>query len=375
MSSTSDVIVIGGGAIGAACARELALAGRRVLVIEPADERGEAWRAAAGMLAPQIEAAPDDPVFELALAGREEYFRLVPILLDATGIDVALWRGGIVSLARTHALAAELRERAEWQRQAGLAAEWLEADEVRYRWPWLAPVMGALWAEHEGALDPMRLVAALLADARRAGARVVQDEAVEIQHSRNQVTAVVTRNGRYAADGVVVTAGAWSGGLAGIPRRMPVVPVRGQMAALAWPDGVERAIVYHGSGYVMARGSEAVAGSTMERVGFDNAVTAEGIARVVDGARSLSPRFASAPVLRTWSGLRPVAVDGIPIIGAEPLMHGLWYATGHGRNGILLAAVTGRIVGQLLAGFGLDAAPLPLERFSVERFAGQHVND
>ena len=118
MAESYDVIVVGGGPVGAAAARELSLAGRRILVLEPGGDTGQGWRAAAGMLAPQIEAQPDDPMLELGLAGRELYSTLAPALREATGIDIGLWREGIAHVAATETESAELRARCAWQRQS-----------------------------------------------------------------------------------------------------------------------------------------------------------------------------------------------------------------------------------------------------------------
>ena len=157
-------VIVGAGAVGAACARELAVAGRRVLVVYRGTPDGEAWRAAAGMLAPQIEAVPEDPLFDLGLAGRERYTMLAPALLSSTGIDIGLWQEGIASL----------------QRQQGHHCNWLDADEVKAQWPWVGASHGALWAPREGAVDPVRLVEALLADARAHGAVMVQDQVTHL---------------------------------------------------------------------------------------------------------------------------------------------------------------------------------------------------
>ena len=345
-----DVIVIGGGAAGAASARELAGAGRRVLIIEPGDTPGQAWRAAAGMLAPQIEAGPGDPLLDLGLAAREHYASLAPALLDRTGIDVGLWQEGIARVATSAAEAAELRTNVLWQQRQGLVCDWLEEDEVRRRWPWLGPTGGALWAARDGAIDPLQLVRALLADAQQAGAVVANDRAVGIDREGNRVTGVTGESGRYQAEHVVIAAGAWSGLLQGLPRRLPVQPVRGQMVALPWPAEIPRAIVYNKDCYLLARGSEAIIGSTMEQVGFQPEVTAAGVAGIFAATMLLYPNLIRAKVRRTWAGLRPVTPDGLPIIGGEPLLDGLWYATGHGRNGILLAGITGVLIRQLLDG-------------------------
>jgi glycine oxidase len=351
VAASFDVIVVGGGPVGAACARELALTGRRVLVVEPGGESGQAWRAAAGMLAPQIEAHADDAMLELGLAARELYTTLSQSLRETTGIDIGLWREGIACVAASESEATELRSQCAWQRQHGHLSDWLDADEVSTRWPWLGPTCGALWAAREGALEPERLVAALLADGQRVGAATAQDAVLAIDQRGDRVVGVTTRSGaRYSAGDVILAAGAWSAGVQGLPRPVAVAPVRGQMAALPWPEGARRAIVYGRGGYLLARGDEAIAGSTMEYVGFRSETTAAGLARIFDTATALCPALSSAAVKRTWAGLRPMTPDGLPIIGAEPRLPGLWYATGHGRNGILLAAITGVILRQLVAG-------------------------
>ncbi|MEP6572038.1 MAG: glycine oxidase ThiO [Gemmatimonadota bacterium] len=364
MPRSSEIIIIGGGVVGAACGRELARAGRKVLILERGHTQGAAWQAAAGMLAPQIEAGQDDPMFELGLAAREYYSLAAVELAESTGIDIGLWQEGIARIATLEGEAAELRARVAWQRQRGHRCDWFDADEVGHRWPWLGQTLGALWAPEEGALDPHRLVAALLKDAELAGAEVVADQVTALARHGDRVTGVIG-NERYAADQVIICGGAWSGRIANLPRPVSVEPVRGQMVALPWPSNVPRAIVYGAGGYLLARGEEAIAGSTMEHTGFEAEVTSAGIARILRAATTICPVLSQHEVIRTWAGLRPMTPDGLPIIGAEPTIRGLWYATGHGRNGILLAGITGTIISRMLAGeTGIDhMAPLKPDRF------------
>jgi glycine oxidase len=349
VDTQQDVIVIGGGAVGACCARELAVTGRKVLVLDRLKNRGDAWRAAAGMLAPQIEAYEGDELFELGLASRERYHHLAEALRESTGIDIGLWQSGIARLAMRESQAPDLKSKVAWQRQQGHLCDWFDGEEVRARWPWLGPTHGALWAPRDCALHPERTVQALLTDAERLGSRVVQEEVTGLDLQGDRVIGVVGK-GRYGAAAVIICAGAWSARLTGLPRPLSVEPIRGQMVALPWPQAVPPAIVYSDEAYLVARGGEALAGSTMEHAGFVPEVSATGLAKILAGIGSLCPGWGKLELTRTWAGLRPVTPDGMPIIGREPRVEGLWYATGHGRNGILLAAITGQIIAKLLAG-------------------------
>lgn len=349
MAEFQEVIVIGGGAIGAACARELARAGRSVLVIDRGQGNGEAWTAAGGMLAPQIEAHAEDPLFDLGLAGRNRYTELAAALQETTGIDIGLWQEGIAQIAQTEDSIESLKSKVAWQRQQGHLCDWLAADEVANRWPWLARTHGALWAPEEGALNPVPLVEALLADAQAAGARVVDDTVTRLERRGDRIIGAVGRE-IYHCDEVVIAAGSWSGKLDGLPRPISVEPVRGQMAAVPWPEMIDPFIMYSSDGYVIARGGEALLGSTMENAGFEAEVTSAGLASIFSTATSLCPGLAKQKVTRTWAGLRPVSPDGLPIVGREPSVEGLWLATGHGRNGILLAAITGLLLAEMISG-------------------------
>jgi glycine oxidase len=337
--------------VGAACARQLALSGRGVRIIErdPAAGGGEAWRASAGMLAPQIEVAVDDLLFELGIAGREFYRENSQVLREATGIDIGWREAGILQAASTAAEVELLRERVAWQRQHGHHCEWLDPGEVTREWPWLAPTLGGLLAPRDGYLDPVRLVEALRADALRLGAMMVSDRITALTRANGRVTGVQGREW-HPAEHVVLAAGAWTGRIANLPRPVSVEPVRGQLVAYPWPAGAPSTPVFGHGSYLLPRGAEGIAGSTMEHAGFAAQVTEEGIASIRGRMESLVPGLRGAAILRAWAGLRPGTPDGRPIVGREPGLEGLWYATGHGRNGILHAGVTAQIIKELLSG-------------------------
>ncbi len=364
-----DVVIVGGGVIGAACARALARRDVGVTVIEAGDRPGSATPAAAGMLAPFAEAQAEDPLLALCVRSRDLYSELAQELEEETGIDIQLRTDGIVQLAFTEEEASRIKGTIAWQRQSGFATEWLSAEEVHERVPGAGPeALGAALAPEDGGLAPLALREAFVKGAELKGARVVRGELVEeIRIESGRARGVRTADGTHSAGAVVLATGCWSGRIEGLPRSLPVEPIRGQMAALEWPAGEPSAIVYGGGGYVLERGGEAVAGSTMEQAGFATGTTEEGLRLVYRYMRRIFPALAGKRVKRTWAGLRPVTPDRHPILGPDPEVPNLWYATGHGRNGILLAGMTGEILAQLYVGEEVeyDITPMAVDRFDT----------
>ncbi len=362
-----EALVVGGGIVGAACGRALAHRGVTVTIVEAGPKAGAATQAAAGMLAPFAEALPEDPLLSFSVRARDFYRELAPQLKDETGIDIGLWTEGILQVAFSEEEVTAAKGRIAWQRQSGFMADWLTPDDLRERAPGIAPgALGAELAQEDGALEPVPLRDALLDSAESRGAELVRGERVEeILIEDGVVSGVRTTATRLECGALVLAAGCWSGRIQGLPRPVSVEPIRGQMAALDWPPGAPRIIAYGGGGYVVFRGGEALAGSTMEHVGFDPSVTSEGVNGILDVARGLFPGLSESAVRRTWAGLRPGTPDGRPMLGPDPEVPNLWYATGHGRNGILLAGITGEVLAQLFMGDEIeyDLQPLDPGRF------------
>ncbi len=350
--SHPDVVVVGGGVVGVACARALAISGASVELLDDGTRPGAATAASAGILAPFADAKHDDPVLTLKIRGRDIYRDLVPELKEETGIDCHLWTGGILHVAFTQKDVEEARATIAWQRQQSLMTDWLDQADVRQRAPGLSrKALGALLGAEDGSLDPNALLEALRASAQKLGVRVIQGQRVQsLVRNDDRVAGVLTTSGSRPAGAVVIAAGCWSGKIGGLPRPLTVEPIRGQMIALDWPAGEPTTIVFSHHGYVVRRGSEALVGATMEYAGFEPSVTPDGLARLQDLAGQLYPALDGKPVRRKWAGLRPGSPDRNPIVGPDPEVEGLWYATGHGRNGILLAAITAELIASRYAG-------------------------
>ncbi len=374
---SDDTLIVGGGLIGCALASELAGRGQRVTLLERGEPGGEASGAAAGMLSPQAEAGSASEFFDLALESRGLYPAWASALFEETGIDVGYRRGGLLRCvlggpgmegagagAGDDALFASYA----WQRRAGLAVEDRPAaalaSELEGRLS--RDVRRAVFFPDEAAVDPPALVRAAWLSAQRRGVRLLAGVCVQrFRFQRDLCVGVETDAGDFTAAATVDCAGAWAGFDPSGRVAVPVHPVRGQMVKLRLEGPPLRTMVCSDEVYVVPRPEGTVlVGSTVELVGFRKAVTAEAVERLIAGAIALLPELRSAQFVSAWSGLRPGTPDGLPVLG-ESGVPGLFLATGHFRNGILLAPVTAKVMADLLT----NGHPRDLSAFSVARFS------
>ncbi len=360
------VAVLGGGVIGLASARALAGRGASVDLFEANTRSKESSWAAAGILGPGSEFAEDSPHFRVALEALRRWPGLAAELGAETGIDLAFSDEGTILVAATEEEMGALRARARFLSGAGLPAEVLTTEAARGIEPALGPgIVGGIHVR-EGRLDNRALWAALLASCKKRGVGMRLGEPVlALARDGNRVRGVRLKDGEPPFDAVVVAAGAWSrqlGATVGLP--LPTVPVKGQMVRLAAPDGALRHVVKRGLAYAVPhRGRGVVVGTTAEEVGFDRTTHEEALAGLVGACARLIPAAANWARVEEWMGFRPRLPDMLPAIGAVPSRPGLFVATGHYRNGILLCAATG----DLIAGAVLGQPDPRLASFSPGR--------
>lgn len=337
-----NVVIVGGGVMGMSIALELAARADRVTVLEKSVPGAEASSAAAGLLAPQLESHGPGPMLSLCLRSRAMYPAWVKRIEHLARVDTGYRECGVLRVGdRTR-----LERICAWQREAGLNAELVE---------------GGLMLPDDHQVDPPKLMRALAIAAANAGATF----------RTGQVHGIVDRGvdldaERLEADAVVIAAGSWSSLVNGA-RISPRVlqPMRGQMLELRLRQPPFTATLADDSVYLVSRGDgRVVCGSTVERAGFDKRVTAGGIAAILERALKLCPALEGAELHSTWAGLRPWTEDELPIIGPGPLP-GLHLATGHFRNGILLAPVTASLISQVLHG---EVTAVEINPFRYSRF-------
>jgi len=364
--NATDVLIVGGGVIGLTTAYELLRRGASVRLLERNAEVGRAasWTAA-GFLHHRI--TTDDPYGWLSRTGRERYPSLAQELREMTGVDIGFRPHGGLEIAFTEAKRQSLLRFLPFQRRRGLAAEWLEPEALLRIEPKLSPaVLGGTLFAQDAQVRPPRLLRALRLAVEQLGGEVLTGvEAYQFrENGRGRVLGVSTSAGDFSGGVTLLAAGCWSANLA---RRaglfLPVRPVRGQMLLFDAPCGVLGHTVNAEGTYLVQRDDGVfLVGSTQEEVGFDDAVTPEGIEHLRRGAERALPLLRGRPPLRAWAGLRPSPARRYPYIG--PLCPGLWVATGHFRTGILMAPSTALLV---TAGL-LDATtPVPLNDFDPIR--------
>lgn len=349
----ADVVIIGGGVIGLSIARELALRGMRdVTVIERGEFGKEASWAAGGILAPQVEADRPDEFFKLACASRDLYPAFARALQDETGIDVQFEQTGTLYLGFTEDDEHEMRRRFDWQTRAGLRVEWLGGEDARRLEANISPnVRCALRFPDDWQVENRRLTEALLASNRNLGVQLIANcEVRSVRIEGGRVTGIESAEASIDAATVVIAAGAWTSEIktsATNSSPLQIEPVRGQMLCFKTEPAFARHVIYSSRGYLVPRhDGRLLAGSTSEQVGFDKRVTDEGTAAIKSMAFEIAPELESVAIVDSWAGFRPHAPDDLPVIGPAADTEGLFYATGHYRNGILLAPITAEIIAE-----------------------------
>lgn len=357
-----DLVVVGAGAVGLASAWRAARAGMSVVVLERDHAGAGASGVAAGMLAPVTEADfGEQELLALNIEGRALWGEFAALLEERSGLAPGYSDSGCLVVAADRDDAEELRRLHAFQQQLGLRAEWLTPRAARALEPGLSPrISGAISTPEDGHVDPAAVVTALERALQADGGELlVGADVAELMQDGGHAAGVRTTDGlEVRAAAVLVAAGAWSaaGGLASLPGVPDVRPVKGQLLELRVRGGRVaplKRVVRTPRCYVVPRpDGRVVVGATTEEQGFDTTVTADGVFRLLEAAIEVLPDVAELELRRTRAGLRPGTPNGQPVIAAAGPA-GLFWATGHGRNGVLLAPLTAERVLALLG------APMP----------------
>lgn len=365
----ADVVVVGGGVIGLSIAWEMARAGAAVRLLEQGGFGQEASWAGAGILPPGNPAHARSPLDRLRAQSAALWPELTAALQEETGIDTGYRVCGGVMLARGGDGSEHRTALDEWRAEQ-VPVETLSPAQLRELEPAIAPA-----DENDDAYllptvaqvrNPRHLKALVAACAGRGVELLAGETAIGFERQGGRVAAIRTTTGAHRAGRFCIASGAWSRRLlaaAGVD--LPIEPVRGQMALLSLPRAPFGRVIQAGERYLVPRpDGRVLVGSTMERAGFDKRPTAGGIAGLIAFAAELVPALASAPLERTWAGLRPGSPDFAPFLGRVPGFENLFIAAGHFRAGLQMSPATAVVMRQAL----LDEEPLlPLEPFACER--------
>jgi glycine oxidase len=342
-----DVIIAGGGVIGASIAWRLARNNRRVLLLDAAPKIGsEASSAAAGMLAPGGEFDQASPLLGLVLASLAKYDAFIDALQADSGLPIEFHRNTAVQIALTNTELESLSARAASQRAVGIPSTVITADELRALVPVVRPdAIGAIHYTNEAIVDSAALITALNAACLARGVTIQPDSRVTSIAAGTTDVRVSLAEQTIEASFAVIAAGAWSSGIQvtidAQPHPLPnSFPVKGHLLGYRLPAGSLLATVRHDHTYVLQRaGGFTIAGSSTEDAGYSRAIDAQIVSEITARVAALVPALASLQPESVWTGLRPATGAAAPHIGRVESSR-LWLAYGHYRNGILLAPAT-----------------------------------
>ncbi|MBI4886156.1 MAG: glycine oxidase ThiO [Acidobacteria bacterium] len=343
------VVVVGAGIVGYAVAYELASRGAEVTVVDGRGKGQGATRASAGVLAPHIEGHVE-ALLRLGVSSLDRYDGFVERVAADARRPIEYRRLGTLQVARNDAEARELTRHAAVLERRGVPHTVVGGSEIRGIEPALAPLAAGLLTPQHGYVGVATLMAALADAAAVRGVSLLTSRVQGIKHDVAGRIWVNTLREALDAEAVVLAAGSWSGTIPIVSAAPPPVhPIRGQLLQLRFPAPPLAHVVWGAASYLVpwADGS-LLAGATMEDVGFDESVTVAGVRHLISGAEELLPAVASAALHEARAGLRPKTSDELPIIGASSTMRGVFYATGHHRNGVLLAPLTAAAIANLV---------------------------
>lgn len=372
MYATTDVVIAGGGVIGCAIAYHLRKLGVDVSVLERGEIGAEASSAAAGLLAPLGPLSGPGAFADLLLSSFALMPTLVSELEDASAMRLEYERPGSLRVVRDSKHIPNLRKRMQAWQPLELQMQWLTGEEARQREPLLSPdICAAVYAPEESQIKAPHVVKAFsVAAAKRGAVLRGHSEITGVQRNHARVTGVYTSEGEtIGCKHLVVATGAWaarSGMWLNV--KIPVSPQRGQILSLRQPALPLRHIIFGEAVYLASKsGNTLLVGATKEEVGFDKQLTAGGVAWLLNTAIRLAPSLESSAIDQMWAGLRPRTPDNQPILGPAPGWENVTFAIGHGSTGILLSAITGKAIAELVVE---GKAPEVILPFSMERFEG-----
>ncbi|MGP4074311.1 glycine oxidase ThiO [Halobacillus sp. K22] len=352
MPKKYDTVILGGGIIGCSTAFYLSKKGQRVLVLEKGSIGNQASSAAAGMLGVQAEMDEDSPMFELARTSRGMFSELSVELKDITGIDIGLLQKGMMKLAFTEAQLDRYQEIAANQMKKGEKALCKNKEELLELEPCLTDsVVGGMLFPEEGHVSAPDLTQAFARAAAVNGVTFRESTDVyKLMRKQNQVIGAATDGGAFYADAVIVAAGAWSQRFLS-EEGQALYPVKGEALAVKTKRPLLNKTIFTDDCYLVPKkGGEIIIGATTTPYTFDKRVTIEGIEGLIQKAKRLLPLLGGAEIERMWAGTRPMTRDELPVLGKHPEWEGLYFSTGHYRNGILLSPVTGKLLADLITG-------------------------
>jgi glycine oxidase len=360
VGSPADIIVIGAGIVGCAVAHELARRGASVQLVDERPVAMGATQASAGVLAPYLEAREDSPFLDLAVRSLALYDQFIAQTMADSGAAVPYRCTGTLDVAADDHDMRSLRAKAALLGRRGVAARLLDAAGARGEEPHLGDgIVGALLIDCHSYVGAADLTRALAAAARRRGAQLLEPTRVRRIVRDGGDLVVETGRGSLSATAVVVAAGSWSGEIAieGVTARVPVRPVRGQLLSLGWRGAALRRVTWSSRCYLVPwEDGTVLVGATVEEAGFDERATVAGVRDLLEAACELLPHAWTAGFNGARVGLRPATTDGLPIIGASRVVPNLMYATGHYRNGVLLAPLTAQLVANAVLNGAVDPA-------------------